>query len=123
MARLTLVQKRGKVRLEFSDREQVWDALFVVDVVLWVVKRFLHLASPWTWLYEVFTNGYFVLWLIYEWRIRNHYFKFELQKLLLYEKYIYCFYIVAVQPYGYGTATEPIQTEGTSPECHRADGG
>lgn len=54
------------------------DALFVVDVVLWVVKRFLHLASPWTWLYEVFTNGYFVLWLIYEWRIRNHYFKFEL---------------------------------------------
>lgn len=66
MARLTLVQKRGKVRLEFSDREQVWDALFVVDVVLWVVKRFLHLASPWTWLYEVFTNGYFVLWLIYE---------------------------------------------------------
>lgn len=78
MARLTLVQKRGKVRLEFSDREQVWDALFVVDVVLWVVKRFLHLASPSTWLYEVFTNGYFVLWLIYEWRIRNHYFKFEL---------------------------------------------
>jgi hypothetical protein len=69
---------RGEVRLEFSDREQVWDALFVVDVVLWVVKRFLHLASPWTWLYEVFTNGYFVLWLIYEWRIRNHYFKFEL---------------------------------------------
>ena len=39
MARLTLVQKRGKVRLEFSDREQVWVALFVVDVVLWVVKR------------------------------------------------------------------------------------
>jgi len=74
MARLTLVQKRGKVRLEFSDREQVWDALFVVDVVLWVVKRFLHLASPCTWLYEVFTNGYCVLWLIYEWRIRNHYF-------------------------------------------------
>jgi len=48
MACLTLVQKRGEVRLEFSDREQVWDALFVVDVVLWVVKRFLHLASPWT---------------------------------------------------------------------------
>lgn len=61
----------------FSDREKFWDILFVVDIVLWTVKRFLHLASPWTWIYEIFTNGYFVLWLIYEWRIRNKYFNFE----------------------------------------------
>lgn len=65
--------------LAFCDREQLWDTLFVVDVLLWTVKRFLHLASPWTWLYEIFTNGYFLLWLIYEWRIRNRYFKFELE--------------------------------------------
>lgn len=65
--------------LAFCDREQIWDTLFVVDIVLWTVKRFLHLASPWTWIYEIFTNGYFVLWLIYEWRIRDHYFKFEVE--------------------------------------------
>lgn len=69
----------GDVSLVFSDREQVWDALFVVDIVLWAVKRFLNLAAPWTWIYEIFTNGYFILWLIYEWKIKNNYFRFELK--------------------------------------------
>lgn len=76
------VQARQETTLSFGDREQIWDALFVVDIVLWVVKRFLHLASPWTWIYEIFTNGYFVLWLIYEWRIRNRYFRFEIRGVL-----------------------------------------
>lgn len=66
--------------LEFSDRERWWDILFVLDIVLWTLKRFLHLASPWTWIYEIFTNGYFVLWLVYEWRIREHYFKFNIYR-------------------------------------------
>ena len=70
---------RGETTLEFADREKWWDVLFVVDVVLWIVKRFLHLAAPWTWIYEVFTNGYFLLWLLYEWKIRNHYFKFQVR--------------------------------------------
>lgn len=73
------LQMGKETTLAFCDREQLWDALFVVDIVLWTVKRFLHLASPWTWIYEIFTNGYFVLWLIYEWRIRDHYFKFEIE--------------------------------------------
>ena len=66
--------------LEFSDRERWWDILFVLDIVLWTLKRFLHLASPWTWIYGIFTNGYFVLWLVYEWRIREHYFKFNIYR-------------------------------------------
>lgn len=73
------LQYNSNISLSFSDREQLWDALFVLDIILWIVKRFLHLASPWTWIYEIFTNAYFVLWLIYEWRIRNHYFKFHLE--------------------------------------------
>ena len=75
--RVTL-SPRSETTLEFSDREKWWDALFVVDIVLWTIKRFLHLAAPWTWFYEVFTNGYFLLWLLYEWRIRKHYFKFQI---------------------------------------------
>ena len=75
--RVTL-SPRSETTLEFSDREKWWDALFVVDIVLWTIKRFLHLAAPWTWIYEVFTNGYFLLWLLYEWRIRKHYFKFQI---------------------------------------------
>ena len=69
---------RSETTLTFADRERWWDMLFVLDVVLWSVKRFLHLAAPWTWIYEIFTNGYFVLWLLYEWRIRKRYFKFEI---------------------------------------------
>ena len=63
--------------IEFTDREMWWDALFVVDIVLWCVKGVFHLAAPWTWIYEVFTNGYFVAWLIYEWVIRKRYFKLD----------------------------------------------
>ncbi len=72
------IQPYSSVTLEFSDREQLWDALFVLDIILWLIKRFLHLAAPWTWLYEIFTNGYFLLWLIYEWTIRKKYFKFKI---------------------------------------------
>ena len=63
--------------IEFTDREMWWDALFVVDIVLWCVKGVFHLAAPWTWIYEIFTNGYFVAWLIYEWVIRKRYFKLD----------------------------------------------
>lgn len=66
--------------LEFSDRERWWDILFVADILLWTLKRFLHLAAPWTWIYEIFTNGYFVVWLFYEWRIRKHYFNFRIRR-------------------------------------------
>ena len=72
---IVTVQEASETHLEFADRELWWDILFVVDIVLWIVKRFLHLAAPWTWIYEIFTNGYFVLWLIYEWRIRKNYFR------------------------------------------------
>ena len=64
--------------IDFSDREKWWDILFVIDIILWCVKRFLNLAAPWTWIYEIFTNGYFVAWLIYEWCIRKRYFRLDI---------------------------------------------
>lgn len=61
--------------LTFSDREKIWDALLVVDMVLWVAELFFELPSPWDVVYQVFTNGYLVAWLIYEWVIRKRYFR------------------------------------------------
>lgn len=72
---MVTVEEGGTSVLKFTDREGWWDILFVIDIVFWIVKRFLHLAAPWTWIYEIFTNGYFVIWLIYEWRICDEYFK------------------------------------------------
>lgn len=63
--------------IEFTDREKWWDILFAVDIILWCVKGLFHLSSPWTWIYEIFTNGYFAAWLIYEWVIRKRYFRLE----------------------------------------------
>lgn len=34
------IQPYSSVTLEFSDREQLWDALFVLDIILWLIKRF-----------------------------------------------------------------------------------
>lgn len=63
--------------LDFADREKVWDALFILDIILWCIKGVLHLGSPWSWIYEIFTNGYFVAWIIYEYCIRNKYFHMD----------------------------------------------
>lgn len=67
--------------LSFRDREGVWDALFVVDIVLEVVSYFLTLARPWNIIYKCFTWGYLLLWLLYEWAIRKKYFHTEFHHL------------------------------------------
>lgn len=63
--------------LLFHDREALWDALFVVDIALEIASYFFTLAHPWNIIYKCFTWGYLILWIIYEWSIRKHYFKTE----------------------------------------------
>ncbi len=72
------VESECETRLAFRDRERWWDTIMALDLILWIVKSILHLQTPWTWIYEVFTNGYFALWLLYEWHIHDRYFKFEI---------------------------------------------
>ena len=61
----------------FHDREKWWDYLFVIDIVCWFADFFFTLPQPWGLIYKIFTNGYFVLWLLYEWLIRKKYFAME----------------------------------------------
>lgn len=68
------VEKDVKNILTFGDREKIWDALFVFDIILDVVRLIIGLPNPWNWIYQIFTNGYFAVWIIYEWCIRKHYF-------------------------------------------------
>lgn len=60
--------------VEFSDREKWWDILFCIDMILWIADCFFSLPHPWNIAYKIFTNGYFIIWLIYEWSIRKQYF-------------------------------------------------
>jgi len=59
---------------EFHDREKWWDYLFIIDIVLWLADFFFTLPHPWGLIYKIFTNGYFVVWLLYEFIIRKKYF-------------------------------------------------
>jgi len=61
----------------YSDREKWWDILFWIDVVLWCADFFFTLPAPYNICYQIFTNGYFVVWMAYEWWIRKRYFKIE----------------------------------------------
>lgn len=73
--------------LAFSDREKWWDILFVIDIILWCADRLIHLPHPWNIVYQIFTNGYFVLWLLYEWLIRKKYFRLSFQQNILANDY------------------------------------
>ena len=67
--------KRGENAVTFSDREKFWDILFTIDLVLVIVKWFITLPDQINLIYNIVTNGYFAVWLIYEWVIRKRYFR------------------------------------------------
>ena len=71
------IQQGVENHLQFGDREKIWDLLFGLDIIGSPAKMFFHLPNPWNLIYSIFSNGYFVLWLIYEYRIRKRYFKTE----------------------------------------------
>ncbi|MCQ2285556.1 MAG: hypothetical protein MJZ76_01620 [Bacteroidales bacterium] len=84
-ASLTIqMEAEQEATLKFGDREKFWDLLLIIDLILWFAKFFLdkfdawqkfNLSHNWALGYTIFTNGIFILWLIYEWMIRKKYFK------------------------------------------------
>ena len=75
LARQQVVINEGAdTHLEFSSRERMWDILFSIDILLSIAKIFFTFPSPWDTIYSILTNGFFVVWLIYEYSIRNRYF-------------------------------------------------
>lgn len=59
-----------------TDREKWWDILFNIDLVVWLASFLFTLPQPWDTVYEVLSEGFFAIWLLRIWIIRNHYFKF-----------------------------------------------
>ena len=71
------VQSGVRNVLTFHDREKWWDMLLYLDLILWVAEIFFTLPSPWDTVYSIFTNGYFAIWILYEFIIRKKYFRLE----------------------------------------------
>lgn len=62
------------LHLFITDKEKWWNILFNIDLVVWFAKFFFDLPYPWNIVYEVLSNGFFILWLLRIWFIRSHYF-------------------------------------------------
>ena len=67
----------------FRNRERIWDILFTIDLVLWIAGFFVTLPSPWDLVYEISTNTFLAIWLIYEFCIRKKYYRIRQYKAKL----------------------------------------
>lgn len=74
-------QSGKTILLTFGDSERLWNWLFNLDIVLWVLKRFVHVPEPWGTVYEIASNGFFAVWLLRVWIIRKRYFSIKEQRL------------------------------------------
>ncbi|MBR4536565.1 MAG: hypothetical protein IKO62_07940 [Bacteroidales bacterium] len=61
----------GEVICEFHDRERLWNILFDIDLLLWVVSWFVQMPP----LYKILSDAFFVIWLVRLVLIRKKYYK------------------------------------------------
>lgn len=72
------IHEEETCEVSFHDRERIWNILFNIDLVLWLLKRIIHLEAPIDTIYEIISNGFFAIWLIRIWLIRKRYFRMKL---------------------------------------------
>lgn len=65
------VPPTGEVVCEFHDRERLWNILFDIDLILWMVSWFVQMPP----LYKILSNAFFVIWLVRLILIRKKYYK------------------------------------------------
>ena len=71
------VPQEGDVLCEFHDRERLWNILFDIDLILWVVSWFVSLPP----LYKILSDVFFAIWLVRIVVIRKRYYKINVKKM------------------------------------------
>lgn len=71
------LQEGEQRHVRVTDRERWWNLLFDIDLVVWLARLFFTFPYPWNILYEVISNGFFLLWAIHIWVIRERYFQLQ----------------------------------------------
>lgn len=61
----------GEMVCEFHDRERLWNILFDIDLILWIVSWFVQMPP----LYKILSNAFFAIWLVRLVIIRKQYYK------------------------------------------------
>jgi hypothetical protein len=59
----------------FHDRERLWNLLFDIDLIVWLVSLFI----PLTRLYRILSDSFFVIWLVRLLIIRKRYYRIIIQ--------------------------------------------
>ncbi len=65
------VHRGSNTECTFRDRERLWNILFDIDLVAWVVSWFIDMPP----LYKILSDAFFALWLIRLVLIRKRYYK------------------------------------------------
>ncbi len=65
------VRREGITTVTFHDRERLWNVLFDIDLILWIVSLFVTMPP----LYKVLSDSFFAVWLIRLIVIRKRYYK------------------------------------------------
>lgn len=66
-----VVPSTGDVEYVFHDRERLWNLLFDIDLIVWVVSWFVTMPP----LYKILSDAFFALWLVRLILIRKKYYK------------------------------------------------
>lgn len=67
------VPRNTDAEYTFHDRERLWNILFDVDLLVWVVSWFVAVPP----LYKVLSDAFFALWLVRLVLIRKKYYKIK----------------------------------------------
>lgn len=62
--------------ITFHDRERLWNILFDIDLVIWIVSLFVTMPIA----YKIISDAFFAIWLIRLIVIRKRYYTIETKK-------------------------------------------
>lgn len=65
------IPRKGDVLCEFRDRERLWNILFDIDLVLWIVSLFVQMPLA----YRIASDAFFAVWLLRLVLIRKKYYR------------------------------------------------
>lgn len=68
------VPRNGDVECLFHDRERLWNILFDIDLVAWVVSWFVAMPA----IYKIVSDAFFAVWLVRLVLIRKKYYKIKI---------------------------------------------
>ena len=71
-----VVPSTGDVEYVFHDRERLWNLLFDIDLIVWVVSWFVTMPP----LYKILSDAFFAVWLVRLILIRKKYYKITEKK-------------------------------------------